>query len=468
MAKSILTKEQVHIGRTNLLGFTSLMTPNYLIAWFHRIICAELMMFYLDVKKKLSPRLIIEAPPRHGKSQIGSRAFPAWVEGVDPSINFNITCYGSELSNRMSRDVKRIMNDPRYLEMFPGTNLSLSRKNKTSDTVEFFQIPNHEGSIYTNGINNGVTGMGFDIISIDDPLKGRMAARSKTIRDNIWEVYTSDLYTRLSNGGGVVVTQTRWHEDDLAGRLIKEQEKGGDKFKILSFPAIAEEDCHFRKKGEALHEERYPLERLEKIKLAIGESNFASLYQQRPNPEGGAIFKAVWFQYEDFFNYEMFDFVIQSWDLTFKGDEDCDRSACTVWGMHGNKFYLIDGMANQLSFSQTLDAIQLMRAKHPYTSAIVIEDNANGPAAINILKDRVPGIIPFNVGSRSKIERAKTAAVFYESGSVYHCTKKMFVSDMESEMISFPSGKHDDYVDSNSMALIYMSTKFNIINSWEN
>ena len=243
----------------------------------------------------------------------------------------------------MSRDVKRIMNDPRYLELFPNTNLSLSRKNKTSDTVEFFQIPNHEGSVYTNGINNGVTGMGFDVISIDDPLKGRMAARSKTIRDNIWEVYTSDLYTRLSNGGGVVVTQTRWHEDDLAGRLIKEQEKGGDKFKILSFPAIAEEDCSFRKKGEALHEERYPLERLEKIKLAVGESNFASLYQQRPNPEGGAIFKACWFKYEDFFNYEMFDFVIQSWDLTFKGDEECDRVACTVWGCIETSFILLMG-----------------------------------------------------------------------------------------------------------------------------
>src|SRR5574344_2632288 len=111
------------------------MTPNDFIAWCRRIICAELMMFYLDVKKKLSPRLIIEAPPRHGKSQIGSRAFPAWVEGVDPSINFNITCYGSELSNSMRRDVKRIMNDFRYLELFQNTNVSLSRKNKKLDKV---------------------------------------------------------------------------------------------------------------------------------------------------------------------------------------------------------------------------------------------------------------------------------------------------------------------------------------------
>ncbi len=463
----LLNSSQIIIARKNLLGFTSLMTHDYKIAWFHRLMCAELMMFYLDVKKKLSPRLLIEMPPRHGKSQIVSRCFPSWVLGIDPNISYNISCYGDELATRMGRDVKRIMNDPRYLQLFPNTNLSNARKSKVSETVNFFEIPNHRGSIRTNGFGGGVTGMGFDIIDIDDPLKGRQDARSPRIRDRVVETYKNDLYTRLSDGGGIVLTQTRWHFEDLAGVVLKEEDSGGDKWKRLCFPAIATEDDNFRKKGDALHEERYSLHRLERIRATIGESNFASLYQQNPMPDGGLIFNAKFFQYDDFFNFDLFDIVIQSWDLTFTGDDSSDRVACTVWGMKNNKYYLIDGMANQMSFRQTINSIQLMKAKHPYTSAVVIENKANGPAAINLLKDTVPGIIPFNVGSASKKERAKTAAVFYESGSVFHPKKLMFVSDLERELIAFDSGPYDDYVDSVSMALIYLSQKFKIINSWD-
>ena len=160
---------------------------------------------------------------------------------------------------------------------------------------EIFEIVGHKGAYRSAGVGGGITGMGADISIIDDPVKDAAEANSQTFRDRVWEWYITTLYTRLSPKSGILLGMTRWHEDDLAGRLIQEAKKGGDKWKVLLFPAIAQEDEEFRKKGEPLHPERFSLERYKSIKKAIGSYAWTALYQQNPTIKGGEIIKGSWF-----------------------------------------------------------------------------------------------------------------------------------------------------------------------------
>ncbi|MBR3072566.1 terminase family protein, partial [Fibrobacter sp.] len=291
-----MTPQIEQLARTNLLAFVKATMPNYSIGWVHREICARLMRFYTDVMERKSPRLILTMPPRHGKSQLVSKHFPAWCFGVNPDISFMACSYSDGLSRRVNKDVQRIMESNEYHRIFPRTTLP-PRGSKYTRSTNLIEIPNRKGSFRSTGIGGSITGMGCEILGIDDPLKDRQEANSITIRDRIWDWYTSTAYTRLSPGGGVLVTLTRWHEDDLAGRLLNAMKQGdGDQWTVINYPAIAEKDEPHRKIGEALHPERYPLEMLEKIRINVGSYDWNALYQQHPAPVGGSIIKREWLQ----------------------------------------------------------------------------------------------------------------------------------------------------------------------------
>jgi hypothetical protein len=247
--------------------------PTYMVGNMHRLICQKLEA----VASGECKRLMIFTPPRHGKSELVSKRFPAWYLGRNPSKQIISASYGQDLAGDFGRDVRNIVADPYFNSLFPNVGLAEDSQSKTRWHT------NHGGSYVSAGVGSAITGRGADILNIDDPVKDRASAESQIIRDGIWAWYTSTAYTRLMPGGAVILTMTRWHEDDLAGRLIESEKTGGDKWDILCLPAF---DEHQR----ALWPERYNEEELTKKRNSIGEQDFGSLYMQNPKPAGSAFF----------------------------------------------------------------------------------------------------------------------------------------------------------------------------------
>ena len=203
-------------ARQYLADFTLYTYPTYLMGWFHREVCEALDKFLADVLAKKSPRLILTAPPRHGKSELVSRRFPAFAFGRCPDLQIIATSYGADLAQRFNRDVQRIIDDDTYRTLFPettlnGRNVRTDSRNAFIRTSDLFEIVNHKGAYRSCGVGGGITGTGADILIIDDPIKDRAEANSPTVRANVYDWYTSTAYTRLSPGGGVIVMNTRWH-----------------------------------------------------------------------------------------------------------------------------------------------------------------------------------------------------------------------------------------------------------------
>lgn len=445
-------------AKTSLAPFVTYTTPGYMLGWVHAEICETLEQFLQDVTDKKSPRLIICMPPRAGKSQLVSRSFPAYALGRYPDLQLMAVSYSADLSSRFNRDVQRIIDSPEYAAVFPDTTLSgqnvrTSAHGSYIRTSDLFEIVGHKGSYRSTGVGGGLTGMGADVLVIDDPLKDRAAANSLTIRNGLWDWYTSTAYTRLSAGGGVIVMCTRWHQDDLIGRLLSEH---GETWHVINYPAIAEHDEPHRKKGEALHPERFDLETLERIKVNIGSHDWAALYQQHPLPEGGALFRSEWLQtYDDKNIPPKFDTLIGSWDMTFKDSAGGDYVVGTIWGTKGASYYLLDLVRGQWDFVKTLEMFEQLQLKWPRVSHWLIEDKANGSAIISTIKKSISGVIPITP-TESKLARANAVSALFEAGNVYIPAASSWVEDYKAELLSFPSGAHDDQVDSSTQALNYL------------
>lgn len=448
------------LARNSLAAFLWATMPNYKMGWVHEEICQALDAFLDDVIANKSPRLMITMPPRHGKSEIASRRFPAYAFGRNPNLSIIATSYSASLVSRMNRDVQKIIDSKEYSEIFPGTQLVGQGQTRSKQgflrNSDFFEIVGHNGSYRSAGVGGGITGMGGDILIIDDPLKDRVEADSVTIRDKVWDWYTSTLYTRLAPGGGIIIIQTRWHTDDLSGRLLNAEARGdGDHWRVVNFPAIAEADEQHRKQGEALHPERYPLEQLLKIKAAIGMRDWEALYQQHPTPDGGTIFREDWLKFwlpKDIANG--FGGMVISWDMTFKEGDTNDFVVGQVWGRVGGDYFLLDQVRGRWGFTDTLEQFKLLSAKYPQATRKLVENTANGPAVIDSLKHHISGIIPVEPDG-SKVARAHAVTALFEAGNVYIPDPSLFpwVREYITELTQFPSVAHDDQVDATTQAL---------------
>jgi predicted phage terminase large subunit-like protein len=373
----------------------------------------------------------------------------------------------------MNRDTQRVIDDERYNNLFPNTTLSnsiirtVSKQGTYHRNTDIFEVVGHKGTYRATGAGGGITGMGAKYAILDDIIKNRQDANSESVRKNIWEWYTSTLYTRLSPDGRILIIMTRWHEDDIVGRLISRQhEEDGESWRVISFPAIAEknrEDKHpedTRSEGEALWENRFSKNKLMQIKAAIGSNNWAGLYQQRPAPAEGAIFLRDWWRwYEENPLKIVLDMeeVIMSWDLSFKDKKDSDYVVGQVWGKRKADRFLLDQIRARMDFPKTLKAICNMKLKWPIARKIYIEDKANGPAVISTLQRDIQGIIPVNPEG-GKIVRANAVTGQIESGNVWLPIPRnaSWVGDFVEECSAFPNSVNDDQVDSMTQALIHM------------
>ena len=314
------------LARGDLACYATALWPPFSLAPHHNLTISKLEA----VERGEIKRLMIFMPPRHGKSFITSTMFPPWYLGRNPDRNVIFASYGQALSDVHGRLVRNFLAHPLHQAIFPACRLS-----KDSTAAHRFNTT-QGGGYCAVGRGGPITGRGAHLLILDDLLKGSAEANSEIIRRAEHDWYSSDAYTRLAPGGSVVLTGTRWHQDDLPGRLLSSS--SGEHWDVLSLPAIAEEDESFRRKGEALWL-RYPLSVLKKIRAAIGERVFVSLYQQRPSAVEGAIFKRDWWQFYRPPVVGPFIRTIQSWDTGYKTGQENDYSVCTTWGVTENGFF---------------------------------------------------------------------------------------------------------------------------------
>ena len=253
------------------------------VGWWQYEVAHEFQRFYHRLKKGERPKLALMAPPQHGKTEQVTD-FIAWVAGKEPDLKTIFASYSDELSADVNKALRRIMTSERYVSIF-GVRLgeSGSRWVRNSNTLEY---PYHGGSFYNTTVGGQITGKGLDLGLVDDPVKGRAEATSKTVRDKLWQWFTDDFLTRFSDSAGLLMIMTRWHLDDPVGRLIECFPDA----KIFRYSAIAEEDERNRSKGEALFPEHKSLSFLLERKKAMTQASWESEYQQNPIVAGGGIF----------------------------------------------------------------------------------------------------------------------------------------------------------------------------------
>src|SRR5690242_13656297 len=418
--------------------------------WHLEVIAAKLAA----VRQGKIPRLIINLPPRHLKSLLASIAFPAWCLGHDPSAQILCVSYAGELADKLARDCRLIMMSPWYRRIFP-TRLAPHRQ-----AVQEFLTTRQGYRLATS--NGGVlTGRGADIILIDDPLKPEEAL-SDTQRRAANEWFSHTLYSRLNDKrtGAIVIIMQRLHEDDLVGHVLAQEP-----WEIVRFPAIAEEDevheietilgprTFMRRRGEALHPEREPLDTLDRIRGTIGEYNFAGQYQQSPAPLGGGLVKAEWFKHYDAKELpESFDRIVQSWDTTNKATELSDFSVCTTWGIKGKKLYLVSVLRNRLEYPALKRAVREQQSLFN-ANVVLIEDKASGTQLIQeLIADGCHSVTRYKPEC-DKIMRLHAQTGLIESGFVYIPETAPWLAEYLHELTVFPKGKHDDQVDSTAQFL---------------
>ena len=451
--------------RRSLLRLVEDNLPGYESGWIHHTIASELTDFLRAVEAGQSPRLMLMVPPRHGKSEIASKHFPAWAFARNPNLSIIGASYASDLAARVNRDVQRIMDGALYRSAFPDVGLSGKAVRSTFEgnylrNSEIFEIVDHVGSYRGVGVGQGITGMGADILIIDDPVKDAEQARSERARNAIWEWYTSTAYTRLSPGGGVLVIMTRWHQADLCGRLLDAQERDGDQWKVLRFPAIAEEDEEHRKAGEALHPERYPLEALNKIRAAVGDQVWSSLYQQRPAPAGGGLFPVDRFEImhhppapKDI------RYTIRAWDKAGTAGGGAYTAGVLMHRLHSGQYVVADVVRGQFGALDREQRIKQTAAADGVKTKVVVEQEP-GSGGKESAESTIRNLSGYRVEADrvtgDKVTRAEPYAAQVQGGNVALVAapwNTAFIAEHE----TFPNGTYKDQVDAAAGAFAHLS-----------
>lgn len=444
--------------------------------WVHQDIARRLERFSDDVAAGLSPRLMILMPPRHGKSELASRMFPAWHLGRNPDHEIIACSYNVSLAMSFSRKVKEVFNDPSYQSVFDA------RLNPDFQANEEWGIQGTRGGYVAAGVGGGITGKGAHVLLIDDPIKNAEEADSAETREKLWDWYGSTAYTRLAPGGGVLVIQTWWHDDDLAGRLQQAMasDDEADRFELVKYPAVAEHDEYLdpatdlivydecppgakliRTKGEPLHPQRYDLIKLMRIKKTIPNRFWAALYQQNPVPDDGAYFVKENFRrarlppLEKSNVYVACDFAISEKkqnDYTviavgLQDEDDILHVAEIVRFKSGDGMYIVETILN------------LCKRWYSPNLILGVEDGQIFRAIEALLKKRMRErqFYPSTQTLKpitDKLARARPLQGRMQQGMVSFAEGAEWYDAARTEMLRFPAGVHDDQVD----ALAWMAT----------
>jgi predicted phage terminase large subunit-like protein len=477
------------LAKRRLIPFTQRINPRYHAGWVHHDIARRLERFSDDVAKGLSPRLMLLMPPRHGKSELASRMFPAWHLGRNPDHEIIAASYNVSLAMTFSRKVKEVIDDPNYQSVFA------TRLNPNHQSSEEWGIEGSRGGYVAAGVGGGITGKGCNVLVIDDPLKNAEEADSVDVRNKLWDWYGSTAYTRLAPGGGVLVIETWWNDDDLAGRLqeaMKDPES--DQFEVVKYPAIAEHDewndpatdeilridigcvagetelertmrvtnsvatshlTFLRAKGEALHPERYDIIKLNRIKKTLPARFWSALYQQNPVPDDGDYFLKDQFKRAPLPAISRANVTI-SWDFAISEKKQNDYTVGTACLQDENDVLHVAEVVRFKSGDAFFIVESILNLSSRWASpgqVIGFEDGQIFRAIESLLKKRMrerkmyPSVETLKP-TTDKLVRARPLQGRMQQGMVSFNSSGDWYDTVRSEMLRFPAGLHDDCVDS--------------------
>jgi predicted phage terminase large subunit-like protein len=386
----------------------------------------------------LRPRhLILSVPPRHGKSEQVTIRLPAFLLERWPQLRVIVGAYNAELANKFSRKTRRIADQ----------RMTLSTERNAANDWETVQ----EGGVRAVGVGGGVTGHGAHLIVIDDPVKSREEAESAAFRARCWDWFTDDLYTRLEPGGVIILIMTRWHEDDLVGRI--QASDFADDFEVVNLPAEAEYgDVLGRPPGAALCPDRFNEEALARLRLVLGRS-YHALYQGRPTAVDGDIIRLSWFK--RFKSRPRPERIILSWDTAQKAGQKNDYSTCGCWYETRDGYFLVDQLRSRLEYPE-LKRHFFDLAVRWNADVILLEDKGHGTALgqeARAARDaRVRRVIMIDPEG-DKVTRMSVESAALEAGLCWLPESAPWLAEFEAECTAFPAVAHDDQVDQMSQFL---------------
>lgn len=420
-----------YLSLDRLIDFAKHTNPLYVPAKHHWQIAEKLEA----VERGEIKRLMIFMPPRHGKSELASKRFPAWYLGRNPGNQVIAASYSTELSEGFGREVRNIFETPEFQSVF-GVGLRPDSKAAGRWNTD------KDGAYRAAGVGKGITGLGAHVLLIDDPVKDREEAESEVIRNKVWDWYTSTAYTRLMPGGAVVLIQTRWHEDDLAGRLLEAQKNGGDQWEVLSLKAIGDDN-------KALWPEWYSVAELERIRGVIGPRDWSALYQQEPMPDTGGFFRRDWFQFYQELPKDVSFYITCDYAVTADAG---DYTVHLVWAADKEEnIYIVDIWRSQSDTNTWINA--LIGLVNRYRPTQIGEENGQiiksvGPfiekkmqeTSCYAYRQQYPSVA-------DKATRAQSFRGRASQGKVFLPVQAEWLTDFFKELLAFPVGKHDDIVD---------------------
>jgi predicted phage terminase large subunit-like protein len=434
--------------RTKFIPFVEKVWPGFISGRHHRIMAEK----FEAIANGTLKRLIICMPPRHTKSEFGSFHLPAWFLGQFPGKKVIQASHTAELSVGFGRKVRNLVDTDQYKDIFP--ELELRSDSKAAGRWD----TSNGGSYFAIGIGGAVTGKGADLLIIDDPHDEQEGqSGDPAVFDHAYEWYTSGPRQRLQPGGAIVIIATRWSKRDLIGQVLKasSMRQGVDEWEVIEFPAIMPS-------GNPLWPEFWPIEELEAIKAEIPIHKWEAQYQQNPVSEGAALVKREWWKLWEQKEAPPCQYLIQSWDTAFLKTQRADYSACTTWGVfyhpddNGNmqaNIILLDAHREKMEFP-TLKKRALEMYNYWQPDNVLIEAKAAGTPLIFELRAMGIAVTDFTPSrGNDKIARVNAVADMFSSGRIW-IPQTRFAEEVVEEFASFPSGEHDDYVDSSTQALM--------------
>jgi predicted phage terminase large subunit-like protein len=401
----------------------------------------------LDVARGENRFLLVFMPPGHAKSTIISEAFPAWLLGTQPNAQIILSTYGQEFSETWGRKARDLV--LHYGPVLYGVGVR-----QDSKSVSEWRIAGRRGVMYSVGVGGQTTGKRADFALIDDPVKNAEEASSEVYREMLYRWFQQTLYTRLTPQGAVVLCMTRWHHDDLAGRLLDDMEAGrGLPWRVLSLPALAEEGDELgRAKGEPLWPALYGRERLAEIQATLSELQWLAMYQQRPTAEAGAVYRREWFDNRYDAPPAHYDRAIMTVDSAFKLGVGSDYTSIQIWAVTSDRYYILHVTNERLEYPELISSIRQLATEY-HVAGVYIEDKASGQSAVQTLQreTRLPVIaVPVRMGKEA---RADGNSPTWRAGRVWLPARAAWVGPFVQQHVQFPRGAHDDMVDAGNIAL---------------
>ncbi len=423
-------------ARRSLLHYAQLTYKGYRASWHHQLIARTLQR----VATERGLRIIVSMPPRHGKTELASIRLAPWLLSRRPTASIIAATYAQDFADELGRKARAVMQSTMHRCLAPQAKLAPDNR-----AVSRWQTQ-AGGSYYAVGVGGPLTGRGADVLLIDDPHKNRAEAESKVTRDTVWDWFRSTAYTRLEQGGSVVIIMTRWHQDDLVGRCLDT----GETWDVLSLPAIAEHDEPHRHAGDALWPEKYPVEALEQIRRTVGEREWAALYQQRPAPLEGALFRPDQLQVIDAEPAGV-DWV-RAWD--FGATRDGDPTVGAKLGLRDGRPIIADIVRLQ-GPPEVVERTLLATASRDGTAVKIDLPQDPGQAGKSQVQHFTRLLGGYTVRSSpetgDKVLRAEPLAAQVNVGNV-SLVRGAWNQALIDEMRVFPNGSHDDQVDALSRA----------------